>query len=107
MKFSSAYHPKTDGRFEVLNRTVESYLRCFSSEQPKSWSKWLCWAEYRYNITFHSAAGKTPFEIVCGRASLTLLNFLPGETRVELMANTVADQNEILRQLKFHLLRAQ
>lgn len=50
---------------------------------------------------------KTPLEIVYGRAPPILLNFLPGETRVELMANTVADQNEILRQLKFHLLRAQ
>jgi len=64
LQMSFSYHPETDGQTEVINRYLESYLRCFALDQPRTWSNWLFWAEFWYNTTYHVSIGKTPFEVV-------------------------------------------
>ena len=63
LKMSNAYHPKSDGQTEVLNRILETYLCCFCSEQPKGWII-VIGVEYWYNTTYQGAANCTPFEVV-------------------------------------------
>ncbi|KAK7286582.1 hypothetical protein RJT34_21675 [Clitoria ternatea] len=107
LKMSTAYHPETDGQTEVLNRTLETYLRCFSSEQPKVWAEFIPWAEYWYNTSFQASAQSTPFEIVYGRPPPSLTRFILGETLVEAVAQDLKNRDEAIIQLRFHLKRAQ
>nr|KYP34190.1 Transposon Ty3-G Gag-Pol polyprotein [Cajanus cajan] len=104
---STSYHPQTDGQTEVVNRCLETFLRCFSSEKLAKWHMWLSWAEFWYNTSTHTATGSTPFEIVYGRPPPSIIQYLPSETQVDSVAAILSDRDEALRQLKFHLHRAQ
>lgn len=103
LKLSTAYHPQTDGQTEVVNRGLETFLRCFIADQPKTWVMWLSWTEYWYNTTFHASTGTTPLEVVYGRSPPVFTNYLPGEVKMEVVQRDLADRDECLRQLKHHL----
>jgi hypothetical protein len=66
LNMSSSYHPQTDGQTERLNQCMETYLCCMTQSCPQKWAKWLPLAEFWYNTTFHSAQGKSPFEVLYG-----------------------------------------
>ena len=44
LKRSTTYHPQPYGQTEIVNKCLETYLRCLW--QPTSWEQWLSWAEY-------------------------------------------------------------
>lgn len=68
LRMSSAYHPQSDGQTERVNQSVEAYLHCFTQSNPSQWSQWLSLAEFRYNTNYHSALGRSPFEVLYGHA---------------------------------------
>jgi IS30 family transposase len=79
---SSTYHPQTDGQMEVVNKCLETYLRCFASEKQHQWAQWLPLAEWRYNTTYHTATRMTLFEAVYGQKPPSVLLYLSGTSKV-------------------------
>ncbi|RWR88624.1 transposon Tf2-1 polyprotein [Cinnamomum micranthum f. kanehirae] len=104
---SSAYHPQTDGQTEVLNRCLETYLRCFAGTQPKQWTKWLPWAEWWYNTTYHASIQMTPFEALYGRHPPSITSYTEDATAVAQLDSDWRSRDHILRRLKEHLVAAQ
>ena len=75
LKFSSAYHPQTDGQSEIANSTVLDLLKCYVSDQRTDWEKYLPLVEFAYNNTVHSSTSKAPFEVIYGRIPSLGLDF--------------------------------
>lgn len=65
-QISSDAHPETDGKTEMVNQCIETYLRCMCSRFPRKWSEWIPLAEWWYNTTYHSAIKRSPFEALYG-----------------------------------------
>ena len=107
LNLSTAYHPQSDGQTRVVNRCLETYLRCMTSDKPHLWSKWLPLAEYWYNTNYHSATQITPYEVVYGQPPPVHLPYLAGESKVQVVAKCLEDREKMILILKFHLLRAQ
>ena len=45
LKLSTSYHPQSNRQKKVVNRSLQTYLRCMTSERPKDWANWLPLAE--------------------------------------------------------------
>lgn len=103
---STTYHPQTDGQSEVLNRTLETYLRCFYSDKPKEWATYISLAEWWYNTTYHSTIKCTPYEVLYGQKPPIHLPYLVGETASEMVDRSLQARESIIQLLKFHMTRA-
>lgn len=52
LKFSSAFHPQTDGQIEKTNQTLEDMLHAFVTEFRGSWDDHLPLIEFAYNNSY-------------------------------------------------------
>ncbi|MED6176079.1 hypothetical protein PIB30_116938 [Stylosanthes scabra] len=107
LAMSSAYHPQSGGQGEVLNRTLEMYLRCFYFEYPRKWLEMLPWAQYWYNTSFHSSIKMAPFKALFGRDPPSLIRYeLSGDDEPSLQ-EILLEHDRLLDALKQNLHRAQ
>jgi len=60
-RFSTAYHPESQGQVESNNKWLETYLRIFSAYRQDDWADYLHTAEFAYNNHHHPSIGMTPF----------------------------------------------
>jgi len=64
----------TNGQMKVVNCTIE----------PKEWGKWLAWAKYSYNTSWHSTISNMLFAAIYRQDPPMLLTYLLGTARVEI-----------------------
>ena len=66
VKLSSTYHPQTDGQTEHTNQEIETYLRIFCANSPKSWLDFLPTTEFQHNSAPHHSTRTSPFNLMLG-----------------------------------------
>ncbi|XP_058746621.1 uncharacterized protein LOC131619549 [Vicia villosa] len=106
LKYSTSYHPETDGQTEVVNRSLETYLRCFVGDHPRHWFKFLHLAEFWYNTSFHTAIQMTPFKALYGRDPPNLPSYLSDPNLDESLVVSLQKRHSILMELKEHLKKS-
>jgi hypothetical protein len=70
LRFSSAYHPQTDGQTERVNQILEDMLRACALQYGRSWDKSLSYDDFSYNKESLKMAS---YEMLYGRRCRTLL----------------------------------
>ncbi|WRX11508.1 Reverse transcriptase domain - like 10 [Theobroma cacao] len=73
LKFSTAFHPQTDGQSERTIQTLEDMLRACVIDFIGSWDRHLPLVEFTYNNSFQSSVGMAPYEALYGRKCRTPL----------------------------------
>ncbi|WVZ89998.1 hypothetical protein U9M48_036336 [Paspalum notatum var. saurae] len=73
LRFSTAYHPQTDGQTERTNQILEDMLRVCAIQYGTNWDKSLPYAEFSYNNSYQASLKKSPFEALYGRRCRTPL----------------------------------
>jgi len=91
LKRCTAYHPQTDGQTEVMNRSVEQYLRAYTHDRPTRWVSFLPWAEYALNTSNHIALNMSPFQALYGRPPPTILPYQEGSSKVVVVDSLLLD----------------
>ena len=66
LRFSTAFHPQTDGQSERMIQTMENFLRPYVERRPAGWSQHLALAEFVANNAVNVATGYTPFFLNSG-----------------------------------------
>lgn len=91
----------------MVNRCLETYLRCLTRQKLRLWSKWLSWAESWYNTNYHASLKTTPFHALYGRESPILVRADGHHSAVEEVNRLNAKRSDMLRELHEKLVRAQ
>lgn len=103
---STTYHPQSDRHTKVLNRCLETYLRCITIHNPNDWAHWLPLAEWWYNTNYHSSIRTNPYKILYGQPPPLHLPYLSGEFTNKVVDKSFVAKEQMLTSLKHSLARA-
>ena len=81
LRFSTSYHPQTQGVVERMNSVVSQTLRCLiaGSENMREWEKLLPTVEMTINSSPNSSTGYSPFYLNYGFHPVSPVELLSGD----------------------------
>ena len=104
LKFSTAFHPQTDGQSERTIQILEDLLRSCVLDWQGSWEDHLPLVEFAYNNSFQSTIGMAPFVALYGRPCRSPSHWLDRKDPVivgpEMIDETVKIVNLIRKRMK-------
>jgi hypothetical protein len=106
LKFSTAFHPQTDGQSERANRTLEQYLRNYVGARQDDWDDYLDMAEFAVNDSVNPSTGYSPFQLMYGASPRTAVD-LACESVLPATQQFVDDMSDALAHAKARLHEAQ
>jgi hypothetical protein len=107
LKFSSAYHPHTDGQTERTNQILEDMLRASALQDKISWDKRLPYAEFSYYNSYQASLKISPFEALSGRNCRTPLHWDQPSERQVFGPDILLEAKENIRMVRENLKTAQ
>jgi hypothetical protein len=107
LKFSSAYHPQTDGPTERTNQILEDMLRACALQDKLGWDKRLLYAEFSYNNSYQASLKMSPFEALYGRNCRTPLHWDQLGKRQMFGLEILLEAEENIRMIRENLKAAQ
>jgi hypothetical protein len=99
-RYSTSFHPQTDGQTERMNRVVEEVLRHFINKDNTDWEELLPMVAFAINNAKSAATGETPFFLQTGTHPRTMTTaFVPTET-LPTLDKVFHDLRDTLEQVK-------
>ncbi|UYV80868.1 hypothetical protein LAZ67_19002048, partial [Cordylochernes scorpioides] len=110
-RFTSAYHPQTNGLTERLNKTLADMLSMYVDVEQRNWDAVLPYVTFAYNTSQQESTGFSPFYLIHGRDVETPLDTILAyrentslEDYVESMVTNAEDARQLAR---LNILRSQ
>ena len=109
LRFSTAFHPQTDGQSERAIQTLENFLRPYVERDPQHWVKQLPLAEFAANNAVNVATGYSPFFLNSGDHPILPATLLQGHgtSQVEAVQLMVERMKTALEEAQANLAHAQ
>ncbi|GFX08077.1 retrovirus-related Pol polyprotein from transposon 412 [Trichonephila clavipes] len=110
-RFTTAYHPQTNGLTERFNKTLADMLSMYVDVEQKNWDEILPFVTFAYNTAKQETTGFTPFYLLHGREAETTLDtmlpFCPNDFDDSNITKIAARAEESRQLARVHTLRAQ
>lgn len=91
-RFTTAYHPQTNGLTERFNKTLAGMLSKYTNTAHTDWDEYIPHVVFAYNTAVQDTTQMTPFKLLYGRSPI-----LPSEAQV---SNNI-ETDEAKRTLKY------